>query len=125
MDIQLDDSQPIYEQIIEHIKQMIVRGEIKPGDKLPSQRELAAEIKVNPNTVQHTYREMESQNLVETRRGRGTFIINDQRLISQIKREMVRETVQNFVQEMKSLGLTQEEIIVEVKKRLGGKSFKL
>lgn len=111
MGLNFDTTKPIYEQIIDYIKKMIVRGELKPGDKLPSQRELARKIEVNPNTIQRAYREMEILELVETRRGMGTFVKEDESMVITMKIEMAREAVSRFLEEMNSLGYTEEEIV--------------
>ena len=111
MKIDFNASKPIYEQVIDEIKKQIARGEIKPGDKLPSQRELAKDIQVNPNTVQRAYREMEILDLVETKRGRGTFIKDDDKVIKEINEQMAHSAVQKFITEMISIGFEKEEII--------------
>ena len=111
MKIDFNASKPIYEQVIDEIKKQIARGEIKPGDKLPSQRELAKDIQVNPNTVQRAYREMEILDLVETKRGRGTFIKDDDKVIKEINEQMAHSAVQKFITEMVSIGFEKEEII--------------
>lgn len=116
MKVNFDASKPIYEQIIDQIKKMIVRGELNPGDKLPSQRDMARRIEVNPNTIQRAYREMEVLKLVETRRGKGTFVKEDDSMFINIKNEMARDAVSKFVQEMRSLGYTTEEILHWIEK---------
>ncbi|MGB4372109.1 MAG: GntR family transcriptional regulator, partial [Halanaerobiales bacterium] len=97
MGLNFDATKPIYEQIIDHIKKMIVRGELQPGDKLPSQRELAKDINVNPNTIQRAYREMELLELVETRRGMGTYLKEDENMVITIRNDMARDAVTNFL----------------------------
>ncbi|PAM96697.1 GntR family transcriptional regulator, partial [Flavobacterium sp. IR1] len=67
-------SKPIYIQLAERIQRQILRGELAPGDKLPSVREMGIQSSVNPNTVQRTYRELEGMNIVETKRGQGSFV---------------------------------------------------
>ncbi|QTL97508.1 GntR family transcriptional regulator [Iocasia frigidifontis] len=118
MNINFDASKPIYEQIIDQIKQMLVRGELNPGDKLPSQRDMAKKIEVNPNTIQRAYREMETLELVETQRGRGTFIKEDKNMVLEIKKEMARNATFRFLQEMTAIGFSTEEIINLVEKGL-------
>ena len=115
MKINFEAASPIYEQIITQIKKKIARGELKPGAKLPSQRGMARKLEVNPNTVQRAYREMESRELVETKRGRGTFVYDSQEVIERVKQEMVVEAVDKFWREMESLGYGQQEIIQSVK----------
>lgn len=67
-------STPIYRQIIDQVKEKILLGAFSPGDKLPSVRELATQITINPNTIQKAYQELERQNIIVTVQGRGTFV---------------------------------------------------
>ncbi|MBP2026242.1 GntR family transcriptional regulator [Acetoanaerobium pronyense] len=108
---------PIYEQIIESIREMVVKGVLRPSDKLPSVREMAKEMTLNPNTVQKAYQELERQGLICTVRGRGTFICED------IKPKDQEEKINELLAEMKKLlvaaiylGLKKEEVIVEIEK---------
>ena len=118
MKIEYDASKPIYEQIIDEIKRRIVRGELNPGEKLPSQRKMARKVEVNPNTIQRAYREMENMNLVETKRGLGTFIKDDNSVIKDISQEMANSTIEKFLEEMKSLGFEKKEILDLLEKNL-------
>lgn len=113
-----DNSQPIYLQIIEEHKKRIVRGELKKGDKIPSQREYAQIARVNPNTVQRAYREMEILKIVETLRGQGTFVTADELMREQMKKEMAGNLINNFIAEMKSLGYKNQEITDAIVKGL-------
>ena len=97
MKVNFDAAKPIYEQIIEEIKRMLVRGELNPGDKLPSQRDMARYIEVNPNTIQRAYREMELLNLIITKRGKGTFVKEDDSMVITIKNDMARDAASKFV----------------------------
>ncbi len=108
--IDFDLSRPIYQQIVEEVKRAVARGDLRPGDKLPSHRDLARQSKVNPNTVQHAYRQMEQENLVETLRGQGTFIRDDPDLVRRVREEMASEAISRFVREMESLGCSPGEI---------------
>ncbi|MDS1029798.1 GntR family transcriptional regulator [Bacillota bacterium LX-D] len=113
-----DSSQPIYKQIIDYYKKQIVRGELGPGDKILSQREYAEQARVNPNTVQRAYREMEALQMVETVRGQGTFIRVSEETQKRLKREMEESLLAYFVKEMKSLGYEQDEILGIVQRKL-------
>lgn len=106
-----NDNLPIYIQIIEYIKRQIITLELKGGDKLPSVRELSTELKVNPNTVQRSYQELERENLVFTQRGMGTFVTEDMEIINGLKRNMASNIIKVFISEMKSLGFSLNEII--------------
>lgn len=103
-------SKPIYEQIAEMIKKRIIRGELTAGGKLPSVREMAIEVNVNPNTVQRTYRELETMDIVESKRGQGTFVTEDTEMIASIREEMKKEILMNFTKQMFEMGYTKEEI---------------
>ena len=106
-----ESSKPIYRQIAEQIFQAIIRGEILPGEKLPSVREMAVLKGVNPNTIQRTYIEMERMGIVETKRGQGTFIVDKEEIRSQLRTNIKKEIVGEFVFRMKELGFTKEEMI--------------
>lgn len=106
MRLVLDPSRPIYQQIIDEIRRRIARGDLSPGERIPSQRELAQMAQVNPNTIQRAYREMEQSGLVETLRGQGTFVRNDASMVAGIRQEMADVALTAFVQEMKALGYT-------------------
>src|SRR5690606_11556689 len=110
MELKLDQASPIYQQIIDEFKRSIARGDLGPGDRIPSQRELATMIQVNPNTVQRAYREMEQERIAETLRGQGTFITDDPDLVTRVRKEMAERALVSFVQEMHSLGYGKEAI---------------
>lgn len=109
---------PIYLQIIEDFKRRMIRGELKAGDKIPSQREYAQMTKVNPNTVQRAYREMENMGLVETLRGQGTFVKAGEEMLTAVKEEMAKELIENFIREMGELGFGDNEIRLLVERFL-------
>jgi GntR family transcriptional regulator len=114
LEINFDQSIPIYLQIIDEIKRLVATGTLQPGDKLPSQRDLAAELKVNANTVQRAYREMELLGLVETLRGQGTFVCDDHQIVESTRKEMLTNLVNDFLQSMRSLGCSEQEILKRV-----------
>ena len=117
MNIDFSTSIPIYLQIIEEFKRQIVTGELRPGDKIPSQRDLAAQIRVNANTVQRAYREMELMGLVETLRGQGTFVSQNQGLVEETRIGMLTNLVDDFVRAVQALGLSQDAALELVKSR--------
>lgn len=67
------DSRPIYEQIMDNLRRLIISGGMAPGDRLPSVRELAAQLAINPNTIQRAYRELESEGFIYSVAGKGSF----------------------------------------------------
>lgn len=123
--IQLDfrSSQPIYEQIISQYKYMMLQGYLKKGDSVPSVRKLALELNVTPGTVVKAYRELEQQNLIETVRGRGTFVaemkenIRNEGVIGKVKEELKEQCMELIYQGMDKKEIIQlvEEIMEELK----------
>lgn len=105
-----DKSRAIYKQIIENFQKQLVRKELGPGDKIPSQREYAQQVRVNPNTVQRAYQELERSGLVATIRGQGTFIQADEAMIDEIRQQMADNLLDHFLEEMSSLGYSEDEI---------------
>lgn len=114
-----NDNLPIYVQIMNLIKKRVISGELKGGDKLTSVRELSTELKVNPNTIQRSYQELERENLVFTQRGMGTFVTEDMKVLGDLKKDMASDVIKSFIIEMKSLGFTPKEIVDLVDKKAG------
>ncbi|MGD6775744.1 GntR family transcriptional regulator [Sutcliffiella horikoshii] len=118
MTAKYDADKPIYLQIIDRISKEIVRGVLKPGDKLPSVREMAIQSGVNPNTIQRTYSEMERMEIVETKRGQGTFVTENEGLLLHLKKAMETKVVESFVQSMREIGASEREIVESVERFL-------
>jgi GntR family transcriptional regulator len=106
----LDLSQPLYEQILQQMRSAIAKGEIALGEKIPSVREMAHALKVNPNTVSRAYQELERDGLTETRRGQGTFITTSQERVERFRTELMQRVVEEFLEKMQSLGYSWDEI---------------
>lgn len=105
-----DNKQPIYTQLVSGLRLRIITGVYKPGDKLPSVRDLAQEASVNPNTMQRALAELENLGLVYTQRTAGRYITEDEQLISDARREIAVRIISEFIQKMKALGLNEKEI---------------
>lgn len=103
-------SSPIYSQLAERIKKEILSGKLKPGVKLPSVREMGIQVNVNPNTVQRTYHELEGMKIVETKRGQGTFVTENQSALTHMREQLKQEEISEFVRGMHALGYTDTEI---------------
>lgn len=116
--MKFDEKLPIYLQIVDRIKIKIASGKLKSKDKLPSVREMSRKLKVNPNTVQRGYQELEREDLIFTQRGMSTFITEDKQAIDGLKKDMANKLMKEFVEDMKSLGYTNKEIIELIKERL-------
>ncbi|GAA0721338.1 GntR family transcriptional regulator [Clostridium malenominatum] len=120
MNIKFDEKTPIYIQIMDYIKENIISGKIKPGDKLPSVREMATLLKVNPNTLQRAYGELEREDITYTQRGMGTFVKEDMKMIEVLRRDMAKEVINMFVERMKNIGFDEEDIVKVVVEKLKG-----
>ncbi|MEG0307922.1 MAG: GntR family transcriptional regulator [Clostridium sp.] len=111
MEWKFKDQRPIYIQLIEQIKLKIISGEYKPGQKFPTVRELAGEASVNPNTIQKALAELERAGFVYSQRTSGRFITEDVEMIKEIKLSIAKDQALNFLENMKNLGLSSEEIM--------------
>lgn len=114
MAIDFSADKPIYQQLIDRITGEIIRGHVKPGDKLPSVREYAVEVGVNANTMQRVYRELETMGITETKRGQGTFVTEERIRLEQLRDEVKKDLVQSFLTNIESLGFTKKEIIEHI-----------
>lgn len=110
-----DDRMPIYRQIILKFRQAFVRGDILPGERIPSIREISATLKVNTNTMQRVYQEMERGGLICGKRGTGYFFTEEIKVIKKIRREMAMDSQNRFLEEMRAIGCTDKEIFNELK----------
>ena len=110
MPISLDPTRPILLQIMEEIKKRAARGVYKPGRQLPSVREMAKEMEVNPNTIARVYRELESEDFLITRRGLGTFITENGNRIEEERTKFGREATRRFLNDITELDLNSEQI---------------
>jgi GntR family transcriptional regulator len=119
--LDMRSNKPIYEQIIDNIKEQTVKGILKPQDKLPSVRQLAGMLTVNPNTVSKAYGELERQKVIETIRGRGTFVCELTEIqVDEEKLDRTRTKLKDLCIEMSYLGLNKEGILKEVDKIFEG-----
>ena len=108
------DSRPIYHQIMDEIRRALVVGTLAPEDPLPSVRQLAAELRVNPNTVQQAYRELERDGVVHVKRGLGTFVSGVLSERSE-RRELARSVAQRALREAHRHGLSADELVAAVR----------
>lgn len=109
-------SMPIYEQIVANIKESILKGIIAPSDKLPSIREMAGILVTNPNTVSKAYGELERQGIIETLRGKGTYVCENFRpKLEEERMEVLIRSLKQVVLEAKYLNLTDEKLCNMIK----------
>lgn len=108
--IDYKDTKPIYEQIVERFKTLILKGGLLPDEQMPSVRNLAMELSINPNTIQKAYAELERQGFIYTVKGRGNFVAGTETLLSE-KKKTCMEKILELVGEAMEYGITREEII--------------
>ncbi|MEL3906027.1 MAG: GntR family transcriptional regulator [Treponema sp.] len=109
---------PIYVQIIEKIKQDVLTGVLAQGEKLPSIQEMAVQMDVNQNTMFRAYKECETLGLLETKRGIGSFVVDDKAIIAQLRAEKVQLITDTFVHELKELGFSNDEMLAVLRSTL-------
>lgn len=110
-DIKLTDREPVYKQISLYVKQQILIGKAVSGDEMPSRRELAAKLSINPNTVQKAYKFMEEEGFLITIGNQGSFIHIDKDIFSKIEEELTYDLVANFISSAKDINLSFKGVI--------------
>lgn len=113
--MEYDNNLPIYLQIINIIKKDLIKGNLSLGEKLPSTRDMAKKLKVNPNTIARAYKELETEKITFTKRGMGTYITEEKDILNNIKKEMAEDIFDNFIKGMTDLGFSKEEILTMIK----------
>ena len=114
MNISIDpeSSVPIYIQIEDSIHSLIAAGQLQPGEQLPTIRELAADIRVNLNTVARAYFELDREGVISTQRGRGTFVsgVPDEKQIAKKRKKLLYSIIESALEEAHGLGYSTDEI---------------
>jgi GntR family transcriptional regulator len=109
---------PYYRQIIEQVKFAISRGHVATGDQLPTVRQLAVHLSINPNTVIRAYRELEIEGLLDTQQGSGTFVGNRRPKIDQLeKKRMLDQIVTELLARASSYGFSLEDVLEGLRQR--------
>ena len=103
---------PFYRQIIEQVKFGIARGNLQPGDQLPTVRQLAVDLSINPNTVVRAYRELEIEGVIDTHQGSGTFVGNRKPQVDELERQrMLDQILTELLARASSYGFTLDEVL--------------
>jgi GntR family transcriptional regulator len=112
---------PIYRQITDQIRWRVAAGRLAPGDRLPSVRDLASFLLVNPNTVAKVYRDLERDGLLETRRGEGTFVAADAVAMAESERtDLITGQLREVARDVRSFGVTEEQALELFRRVLAG-----
>lgn len=122
VDLNSSDPRPVFRQIVDEIQRSIAIGIIKPGESLPAVRQLARELKVNPNTVQHAYRTLEQDGAVIVRRGIGTFVAESKRDWKGRQQGVARQIAERMLREGFRHGLLASDLIAALEEIAPGKS---
>lgn len=122
--VEFDKRSPIYEQLKQYYKQVIVAGEYQPGEKLPSRREIAQEFKINPNTVQRALKELEEEEIIVSEPNVPSTVTMNEAVINKLKRTMLYEAMTQFYESIQPLGINSEEVVTYLEEYIserGGK----
>jgi DNA-binding transcriptional regulator YhcF (GntR family) len=111
VDIEFNNNTPIYIQIMDWIKQQIISNKLKSGEKLHSIRDLSKLIRVNPNTIQRVYKELETEKIIFAKRGMGMFVTENDDVIKDLKLKIATGAIKEFVDKMDSMGYRSKEMI--------------
>jgi GntR family transcriptional regulator len=116
--IDIKSGVPFYRQIIEQIKFAIARGDIEPGDRLPTVRQLAVDLSINPNTVVRAYRELEIENVLDTQQGSGTFVGHERPDVDRLeKQRMLDQILTDLLARASSYGLSLDDVLDGLRQR--------
>ncbi|MGP4081065.1 GntR family transcriptional regulator [Pseudalkalibacillus sp. R45] len=122
-DLDVRSRKPIYEQLVDKFKVLIINGVMKTDEQLPSVRVLAQQLTINPNTIQKAYRELESQGYIYSIKGKGSFVSETEHAVNSEKLAKVKTEFKELVSEALYLGMTAKELqnyITEIEKSIGG-----
>jgi GntR family transcriptional regulator len=109
------EARPVFRQIVDEIQRCVAVGVLKPGESLPAVRNLAAELKVNANTVQHAYRTLEREGTVYVKRGVGTFVASAPRTSTTRQGQIARQLAERMLREGYRHGLLASDLIAALK----------
>lgn len=111
MEIKFNNRDPVYVQVVRHFKQQIATNMLEPGQEMPSRREMARELKINPNTVQRAYKEMEEQGLIYTEGNLPSKVTKDEKMLQSVREELILEAVDKFITAIHSIQVPFDEIV--------------
>jgi len=118
-EVTFNSRDPLYLQVIRHFKEQIAIGQLQAGQVIPSRRELGAQMKINPNTAQRAYKEMEEQLLIITEGNLPSRITNDVRVLRHIRSELLNDAVDSFFSSVHKIDVSLAELIELVTSKYG------
>ena len=116
MSFLINNREPVYLQVVRYFKEQIATGELTAGQEIPSRRELASLLKINPNTAQKAYKEMEEHGLIYTERNFPSRITTDKEVLNGVREELIQEAVDAFILAIKPIQVPVDELVDIVKK---------
>ncbi|MTH54789.1 GntR family transcriptional regulator [Bacillus mangrovi] len=108
---------PVYLQVVRYFKERIATGDLQAGDEVPSRREMAGMLNINPNTAQKAYKEMEDQGLIFTERNVPSKITSDQSFLNNVRNELIMEAVESFIESIRPIQVPVGELLEIIQKR--------
>lgn len=109
--MQFNSRDPIYLQVIEEFRKQLVSDQLRLGEELPSRREIARQLNINPNTVQRAFSEMEALNWISTEPNRPSRVTADPTIIHQVKRAFVERAIHDFVTSIRTIDISYQEVV--------------
>ena len=113
--LHLDPSAPLYRQIVDGIAGAVARGELAGGSPLPSVRELAETLGINPNTVQKAYRDLQREGLVQPRPGNGMFVHPDAARLAEVRERLIAAAIGQALSALAAYGLGPEDVVARIR----------
>lgn len=117
MNITFNKRDPLYVQVIRYFKEQIATGAFEPGEEIPSRRELASKLKINPNTAQRAYKEMEEAGLIFTEGNLPSRITKDEDVLRAVREELIMEAVEAFVYSMRNIHVPLDDVLRLIKEK--------
>ncbi|WP_156290309.1 GntR family transcriptional regulator [Oceanobacillus salinisoli] len=117
MKVTFNKRDPVYVQVVRHFKEQIATGHFEPGQEIPSRRELATQLKINPNTAQRAYKEMEEAGLIYTEGNSPSKITKNEKVIDNVREELILEAVNNFVSAIRPIHVPIDEVVGLIKEK--------
>ncbi|WP_085523912.1 GntR family transcriptional regulator [Tuberibacillus sp. Marseille-P3662] len=117
MNTRINNRDPVYVQVVHYFKEQIATGMFEPGQEIPSRRELAHRLKINPNTAQRAYKKMEEEGLIYTERNLPSRITKDEQILGSVREELILEAVNTFVGSIRSINVPVEDVLELVKEK--------
>ncbi|AXI07923.1 GntR family transcriptional regulator [Oceanobacillus zhaokaii] len=120
MNVNLNKREPVYVQVIRHFKEQIATRSLEPGQEIPSRRELANQLKINPNTAQRAYKEMEEQGLIYTEGNSPSKITKDKKILGKVREELIEQAIDSFIAAIRPIDVPLDEVVGLIQEKYRG-----